>query len=127
MFKSPPHRGLPVLLSITLIGSLGFSVAAQSPPAATLSPTLREFVTFDDPIIALIHVRVIDGTGQPSRPSQTLILREGIIAAIGDATSTSIPAGAKVLDLPDRTVFPGIVGMHDHMFYPQPTNSPHHR
>ena len=122
MFKSPPHRGLRALLSITLIGSLGFSVAAQSPPAATLSPTLREFVTFDDPVIALIHVRVIDGTGQTSRQSQTLILRDGIIAAIGDASSTSIPAGAKVLDLPDHTVFPGIVGMHDHMFYPQPTN-----
>jgi imidazolonepropionase-like amidohydrolase len=35
---------------------------------------------------------------------------------MGGAGSTAIPPGAKILDLTDHTVFPGIVGMHDHMF-----------
>jgi imidazolonepropionase-like amidohydrolase len=122
MFKSLLRRGSRPLLLITLIGSLGFFAAAQPPNAATLSPAVKEFVMYDDPVIALIHVRVIDGTGQLSRPNQTLILRDGKIVAIGEVASTPIPAGAKVLDLPDHTVFPGIVGMHDHMYYPQPTN-----
>jgi imidazolonepropionase-like amidohydrolase len=79
-------------------------------------------VKLDDAVIALSHIRVIDGTGKPVRDDQTLIIRDGAIVAIGDAASTPIPPGAKVLDLPDHSVIPGLVGMHDHMFYPQPVN-----
>ena len=98
------------------------SVGAQSAPAVKLSAEVREYVKVDDLVIALAHVRVIDGTGGPSRADQTLIIRDGTIAAIGDATSTLIPQGAKVLDLSNQSVIPGLVGMHDHMFYPQPVN-----
>jgi imidazolonepropionase-like amidohydrolase len=97
-------------------------VYPQSAAAAKLSPTVREFVQFDDAVIALAHVRVIDGTGQPSRADQTIVIRDGLIAAIGDAAATPIPASARVLELPGHTIFPGIVGMHDHLFYPQPVN-----
>jgi imidazolonepropionase-like amidohydrolase len=95
---------------------------AQSPPTVKLSPVVKEFVKLDDAVIALTHVRVIDGTGQAPRSNQTLVIRDGKIAAMGDAGSTPIPPGAKILDLTDHTVFPGIIGMHDHLFYPQPTN-----
>ena len=68
--------------------------------------------------IVLTHVRVIDGTGAPARDDQTLTLENGKIARIGNTgAGQPIPAGATVLDLPGRTVFPGIVGMHDHMYY----------
>ena len=96
--------------------------SAQTRVTTKLAPEVREYVRFDDAVIALSHIRVIDGTGQPARDNQTLIIRDGAIAAIGDAISTPIPPGAKVLDLPDHTVMPGLVGMHDHMFYPQPVN-----
>ena len=122
MLRTSLRRGAIPLLLIAMFVSSGSAAAGQSTPAATLSPAAKEFVKFDDPVIALVHVRVIDGTGQPSRPNQTLILRDGKIAAIGDAAATPIPAGAKVLDFPEHTVFPGIVGMHDHLFYPQPMN-----
>lgn len=95
---------------------------AQPPPAASLSPAVREFVKYDDPAIALIHIRVIDGTGAPARSDQTLIISDGKIVAIGDTSTTPIPSGSRVLDLTGRSVFPGIVGMHDHLFYPQPVN-----
>jgi imidazolonepropionase-like amidohydrolase len=98
------------------------SVGAQSAPTVKLSPEVREYVKLDDRIIALTHVRVIDGTGQAPRADQTLIIRDGIVARMGDTTSTPIPAGAKVIDLTDHSVMPGLVGMHDHMFYPQPVN-----
>lgn len=94
--------------------------SAQLPSAAKLSPAVMEYVKFDDRVIALTHLRVIDGTGRAPRPDQTVILRDGTIVAMGDGTP--IPAGAKSLDLADHTVFPGLVGMHDHMFYPQPVN-----
>lgn len=85
---------------------------------AKLSRAVSAFVKEDSPVIALTHVRVVDGQGTTARADQTLVLEEGKIAALGDDAAVKIPAGAKVLDLSGRTVIPGLVGMHDHMFYP---------
>src|SRR5262249_51290331 len=110
---------ISAVFSVTLLAA---SATAQSSAAARLSPAVREFVKYDDSLIALTHVRVIDGTGALPRTDQTLLIRYGLIAALGEASSLQIPSGAKVLDLSGRTVLPGIVGMHDHLFYPQPIN-----
>ena len=101
-----------VFLSLLIVSAL----AAQAPQA--LSPGVKPFVTVDAPVFALTHVRVIDGTGAPAREDQTVVVAAGKIQAIGAAASTTIPAGAKVLELRDYTVIPGLVGMHDHIFYP---------
>ena len=85
-----------------------------------LSPAVSAFVKEDAPVIALTHVRVVDGTGAAPRADQTLVIADGKIAALGDSTTAKVPDGAKVLDLSGRTVIPGLVGMHDHMFYPSP-------
>ncbi len=101
-------RGLFVF--ILMSGSLA---AAQQ-----LSEDVRKFVKIDAPVIALTHVRVIDGTGAGAREDQTVILNKGKIASVGDASAANIPQDAKVIDLHGHTVIPGLVGMHDHMFYP---------
>ncbi|GAC1604351.1 MAG: hypothetical protein NVS4B10_17320 [Myxococcales bacterium] len=72
---------------------------------------LQPFIHIDAPAVVLEHVRVIDGTGAPPREDQTLALAGGKIV-------DQAPAGARRLDLTGRTVFPGLVGMHDHLFYP---------
>lgn len=89
-----------------------------------LSAAVREFVREDAAVIALQHARVVDGTGAPARENQTIVVAEGKIAAIGEAGSTAIPPGAKVLDLTGDTLIPGLVGMHDHMYYPAPNGPP---
>jgi imidazolonepropionase-like amidohydrolase len=86
---------------------------AQSPSAE-----VRKFVKIDAPVIALTHVRVIDGTGAAAREDQTIILNKGKIESVGDASAASVPKDAQVLDLHGYSVIPGLVGMHDHMFYP---------
>jgi len=73
--------------------------------------TLQPFVKVDARAVVLEHVRVIDGTGAPPREDQTLSIVDGKIAA-------QAPADAQRLDLSGRTVLPGLVGMHDHLFYP---------
>jgi imidazolonepropionase-like amidohydrolase len=88
------------------------------------SPEVRAFVKEDAPVVALAHVRVVDGTGASARADQTVVIAEGKIAALGDAAATKIPEGAKVLDLSGYTVIPGLVGMHDHMYYPAPGRPP---
>jgi imidazolonepropionase-like amidohydrolase len=73
-------------------------------------------VKLDAGTIVLRQVRVIDGTGAPGRDNQTIVIKDGKIAAIGGA-NLKVPDGAKIVDLPGRTVFPGLVGMHNHLFY----------
>lgn len=86
--------------------------------AQNLSPDVKQFVTVDASTIALAHVRVIDGTGASAREDQTIVLRNGKIDSVADAASAKVPQDAKILELHDHTVIPGLVGMHDHMFYP---------
>lgn len=76
-----------------------------------------EFLSIKDPVIALEHVRIIDGTGNIAREDQTIIIDSGRIAAIGPSAKISVPASARSLDLGGHTALPGLVGMHDHLFY----------
>jgi imidazolonepropionase-like amidohydrolase len=100
-----------------LLLSLLLPSASSAARTVELDSELRTFVKVDASKVALTHLRVIDGTGAPAREDQTIIINDGRIAAVGDAT-LPIPAGALVLDLKGRTVIPGLVGMHDHLFYP---------
>ena len=92
-------------------------VRAQDKPA--LSPITKSFIASDAPVIALQHVRVIDGTGAAPLADQTVLIENGTIREIG--TGVSVPSGARTMDLSGRTIIPGLVGMHDHMFYPAPS------
>jgi imidazolonepropionase-like amidohydrolase len=85
---------------------------------AQLSPEVKAFVTVDAPVIALAHVRLIDGTGAPPKDDQTVVIAHGRIQSVGDAARAAVPGDAKVLDLHGYTVIPGLVGMHDHLVYP---------
>ena len=86
--------------------------------AQTFSAEVRAFVKVDAPVVALAHVRVIDGTGATAREDQTVVISKGKIESVGDAASASVPKDARVIDLHGYSVIPGLVGMHDHMFYP---------
>jgi imidazolonepropionase-like amidohydrolase len=83
---------------------------------ATLDAALKPYVSVDAKTVVLRHVRLVDGTGAPARDDQTVVLEGGKITAIGPATLKA-PKGATVLDLPGHTVLPGLVGMHNHLFY----------
>lgn len=82
------------------------------------TPGVKPFVAMDAPLAALEHVRVIDGTGAAPLEDQTIVIERGRIQAVGPAAQVRVPEGAKRMDLPGRTVIPGLVGMHEHLFYP---------
>ena len=86
----------------------------------TLTPGLAPFLAFNDPVIALTHVRIIDGSGAAPRDNQTILIDHGKIVALNSPP----PASARVLDLTGRTVIPGLVGMHEHLFYLAPGGTP---
>ena len=80
--------------------------------------SVKDFIRVQSPVIALEHVRVIDGTGAPAQADQTIVISGGKITAIGKAGALPVPADANRMDLSGYTALPGLVGMHDHLFYP---------
>jgi imidazolonepropionase-like amidohydrolase len=86
-------------------------------PAARLSADVRRFATVTEPVVALVNATVVDGTGRPPQTGQTIVIRDGRIAEVGPSASVTVPAGARRMDLAGHTIIPGIVGMHDHLFY----------
>ena len=49
-------------------------------------------VRYTQPLIAITHVTVVDGTGTPARRDQNVVIRAGRIAAVGPAARTPVPA-----------------------------------
>jgi len=106
------------LVRSSLIAGLAWlspaQLAAQGPD---LAAAVRTYVTVDNPVVAITNVLVIDGTGGPAMPGQTVLIRDGMIAEVGPAGSVRMPTDAEMVDGTGKTLIPGMVGMHDHMYY----------
>jgi imidazolonepropionase-like amidohydrolase len=102
----------PILFASIAVATVSPLAAQQPVPQA-----VRQFISVEAPVIALRNVKVIDGTGSPAKNNQTVVITGKTISAVGPAATTQVPAGARVLDLAGHTVIPGIVGLHDHMYY----------
>ncbi len=82
------------------------------------APNIKDFIRVQSPVIALEHVGVIDGTGAPAQADRTIVISGGRITAIGKAGAVAVPADANRMDFSGYAALPGLVGMHDHLFYP---------
>jgi imidazolonepropionase-like amidohydrolase len=103
-------------LGVTLVLAAAIATLVSAQPQ--FSAAVRAFVKVDAPVVALVNVRVIDGTGAPSRANQTVIIKGGNIDAMGDTARVTPPAGATTIDLAGRSVIPGLVMVHEHLYYP---------
>ncbi|MCC6538218.1 MAG: amidohydrolase family protein [Bryobacterales bacterium] len=65
--------------------------------------------------VALTGVDVIDVVAGKSVPTQTVIIDNGRIAALGEAAAVAVPAGAKTVDARGFYLSPGLWDMHVHL------------
>lgn len=98
-------------LVVGMVAVCGLTAGAQE-----VSPTVAEYLKVKPGSVVLRHVRVIDGTGAAPLENQDVTIDHGKISRIAASTNEPV-AGLQVLDLSGRTVFPGIVGMHDHLYW----------
>ncbi len=84
----------------------------------------NEFIRVNSKMVVLKNVRIIDGTGAAPLENQTIVLIGDRIGAIGPSATVSTPAEAQVLDLNGYSVLPGLVGMHNHLFFPEGGSPP---
>src|SRR5688500_19991438 len=104
-------------VGVALALGAGVSERVEAQRVDSLSPSVRELVSVAEPVVALTGVTVIDGTGAGPRRDQTIVIRNGRIAEVGPASRVKPPAGTRVMALGGHTVIPGLVGIHDHLFY----------
>jgi imidazolonepropionase-like amidohydrolase/pimeloyl-ACP methyl ester carboxylesterase len=83
----------------------------------TLGTQVRKYLKVNASRVVLEHVRVIDGTGAAAIADRNITIEGGKIAAISAGADVPPIDGTTILDLRGRAVMPGIVGMHDHLFY----------
>src|SRR5437588_198394 len=99
-----------------LTATAAFAAPQILAPPAPLAASVQSYVKVGARAVVLRHVRLIDGTGAPAQADRSVVIEGGRLAAVG-GPELAAPAGAEVLDLAGRTVLPGLVGMHDHMYY----------
>ncbi len=102
-----------VLLPMILLASSSV-ISAEAPK---LSPAVEAFVRVQAPIVVLTHIRVIDGTGKPSVEDQNVIIEHGKISKIENANETPPNGYTTVIEMKGYSVMPGIVGLHNHLYY----------
>jgi enamidase len=111
-------RSISVLLSAAALAAMSASALAQdmddAPPPPQQSSDAN-FVAYGQPLIAFTHAEIVDGTGGPAKYDQTLIIKDGLIAAMGP--HVAVPDGAAVIDAHGKTLLPGFVMVHEHLFY----------
>src|SRR5580700_69677 len=96
---------------------LGLFVTTITVAQAQKSSDVAEFASVDAPVVVLNHVRVIDGTGAAPKEDQSVVIANGKIQSLGPAASLQLPQGVQIIDRTGYTVIPGLVGMHDHLYY----------
>lgn len=99
-----------------LVLFFAIALTAQAPPSL-MAPPASAVIQYRNPLIAIAHVRVIDGTGSPAKSDQTVVIEHGRIVNAGASASVRVPSGATVIDGRGYTLTPGFVGTHDHFYY----------
>jgi imidazolonepropionase-like amidohydrolase len=74
-------------------------------------------VTVRSTVIALTHAKIIDGRGHAPAEDQTVIVRDGHIISVGASANASIPSEAKTIDLTGKSLLPGFVMLHEHLYF----------
>jgi Amidohydrolase family len=113
--------------ALALASAAGAAPQILAPPAAPAA-SVQPYVKVAARVIVLNHVRLIDGSGGPAQSDRRIVIVDGKIQSITDADTKlkafvpnlAVPPAASdftEIDMTGRTVLPGLVGMHDHMYY----------
>jgi imidazolonepropionase-like amidohydrolase len=108
---------------LLLVGLAAGSLCSTS--SAFQGPGERQqFIRVEAPVVVLTHLRIIDGSGAPPAEDQTIVISEGKFQSIGTTALANLPSNAQIIDLKGYSALPGLVGMHDHMFFPMGGSPP---
>ena len=98
---------IATLLTLCLTLLFGVAGSTAQPPASQAPATAAE--------LTIIHAgTLLDRPGQAPRRNASILVRNGRIEAVQDGF-VPVPAGARLIDLSDRFVLPGLIDSHVHL------------
>jgi imidazolonepropionase-like amidohydrolase len=83
----------------------------------SFSSAVKQFISVNADTLAITHVTVIDGTGGTIKTDQTIIVIKGKISKVANANGVVVPSNSTIIDGQGKTVIPGMIMMHEHLFY----------
>ena len=119
-FKYNLSFAVKCVISFFVLYAFTFQVTAQP----SYPPSIQQYIDYKQDTIALIHCAVADVIHKKILAEQTIIISHGIITATGNANTVTIPNGATIIDCTGKSVLPGFVLLHEHMYYPAVSVSP---
>ena len=93
-----------VLLASGIIGAC--SIVDREAPATDAAGA---------PVLAIVGVTVIDGSGAEPLPDATVVVRDGRIESVGPSAEIEVPAEAEVLEAAGKYLVPGLINAHGHV------------
>lgn len=84
------------------------------------SDRVKTFIAVKEQVFAITNVSVVDGTGAAPKDSMTVIVKNGMISYVGPSTRISVSKETYTIDGTGKTLIPGFVMLHEHMFYTKP-------
>ncbi|MEQ9299002.1 MAG: amidohydrolase family protein [Cyclobacteriaceae bacterium] len=106
-----------MLRLICLLTTLLFTTCLMG--QSSLSEETQSYVSQPRGSYVLQNLTILDGTGGPARTNQDVIIDGETILAIGE--DLAIPSEATAIDLQGKSAMPGMVMLHEHLFYPKTT------
>src|SRR5262249_48962286 len=103
---------LTLMLAVSCLGLLASAAPAASPPAEQTQPAAR--------VTVFRNVRIFNGTGQLSAPSNVLVRGTRIDRISPPAAPIDTNAGTVLIEGGGRTLMPGLIDAHWHAMLVRP-------
>ena len=95
------------MAAIVSWGAAVLAIGVGFAPDASLAQSQRP--------TAFVGARLIDGRGGPPVENSAIVVRDGVIMAVGASSDVEIPDDARVFRLAGKTVMPGLIDAHVHI------------
>lgn len=95
-------------------------VVCQLSYGQKLSKQVSDYVKVQDSIVVIKNTTLIDGSGGEIKRNHDILIINGRISAVGKSNELNIPVEAFLIDGSGKTIIPGLIMMHEHLFHAKP-------
>ena len=100
---------------LMIFSIISFSASGQ----ASFSKETQSYILHQKGIYILQNLTIIDGLGEQPKTNQDILINGELIEAVG--VDLPIPENATVINMQGKSAIPGMVMLHEHLFYPKAT------